>query len=443
MEASFSRERGSILVGRGDEVAKSVPSDDRYKFQRVYNQPYRYAPVTGFFSFYSQTGIERSQNPVLSGDDKRLFLPRLVDLLGNSEPKGGSVQLSIKAEAQIAAYDGLEALGAGTEGAVVALEPSTGRILAMVSTPSFDPNKLATHDPAALDTTYQNLDKSPAKPLLNRTIQTTLPPGSTFKLVTAAAAIESGDYPSADSMVPGGPSYQLPQSKVRIDNGGRNCGTDKITMTQAMANSCNTSFLQIADEIGLEKLHEQAEKFGFNSTALTDLPNQAESRFPDDLDRPQTAMAGIGQSEVAATPLQMAMVVAAIANGGDVMRPTLVDNITSPDLDVITSTEPERLSKAMEPSTASELSKMMVETVRSGTAVNAQIPGIGVGGKTGTAQSAPNRPPYAWFVSFAPAVDPKVAVAVLVQASTTPRESIGGNFLGAPIARSVMEAVLQ
>jgi peptidoglycan glycosyltransferase len=445
IEAAYARERGAILVGR-DPIAESVPSDDRYEFQRVYSQPFKYAPVTGAFTYFTQSGVERSQNPVLSGDDDRLFVTRLVDLIGNAAPKGGSVQLTIDPAAQTAAWDGLEALGSGVEGAVVALEPSTGKILAMVSTPSYDPNQLASHDFDAVIDTQRRLEDDPAEPLLNRTIQTALPPGSTFKLVTAAAAIEDGNYPTSDSLVPGGPTYQLPQTAGEtglIGNGGRDCGTRKIPLSQALVNSCNTTFLALADELGIEKLRAQAEAFGFNSEYLQDLPLQAESRYPGDLDPPQTAMSGIGQSEVAATPLQMAMVAAGIANGGIVMRPYLVDEVTSPELDVLDKTEPSELSKAMEPATAAELTRMMVDTVRLGTATAAQIPGIEVAGKTGTAQSTPARPPYAWFVSFAPAIDPQVAVCVLVEASSTPRESIGGAFLGAPIARAVMEAVLR
>ncbi|MEO5851460.1 MAG: penicillin-binding protein 2 [Nocardioides sp.] len=445
IEAAFSRERGAILVGR-EPIAQSVPSDDRYDFQREYPQPFKYAPLTGAFSYFSQTGIERSQNAVLSGDDDRLFVTRLVDLVGNASPKGGSVQLTIDPAAQTAAWDGLESLGEGVEGAVVALEPSTGKILAMVSSPSYDPNKLASHDLDAVISEQQRLEGDAAEPLLNRTIQTTLPPGSTFKLVTAAAVLEDGNYAGGDALVPGGASYQLPQTSDEnglIDNGGRDCGTKKIPLTQALANSCNTSFLALADELGIEKIKAQAEAFGFNSDYLEDLPLQAQSRYPGDLDQPQTAMSGIGQSEVAATPLQMAMVGAGIANGGIVMRPYVVDEVTSPELDVLDKTEPSDLSKAMEPANAAELTRMMVATVQTGTATSAQIPGIEVAGKTGTAQSTPDRPPYAWFVSFAPAIDPKVAVCVLIQASSTPREEIGGNFLGAPIARSVMEAVLR
>jgi peptidoglycan glycosyltransferase len=442
IEAAYSRERGAILVGR-ETIAESRPVDDRYKFQRVYTQPFKYAPITGAFTYFTQTGLERSQNSVLSGDDERLFVTQLVDLAGNASPKGGSVQLTIDPAAQTAAWEGLQALGAGTEGAVVAIEPSTGKILAMASSPSYDPNLLASHDFAAVIEEQKRLEADEREPLVNRAIRTTLPPGSTFKLVTAAAAIENGLYTTADAMVPGGASYQLPESDSVIDNGGRDCGTRRIPFTQALENSCNTSFLAIADELGAEKMHAQAEAFGFNSVYLDDLPLQAESRYPAGMDRPQTALSGIGQFEVAATPLQMAMVAAGIANGGIVMKPYLVDEVTSPELDVLDKTEPRELSKAVEPATAAELTRMMVNTVNEGTATNAQIPGIAVAGKTGTAESAEDRPPYAWFVAFAPALDPEVAVAVLVEASANPQPEIGGNLLGAPIAKSVMEAVLR
>jgi peptidoglycan glycosyltransferase len=439
--AAFSRERGAILVGK-DPVARSVPSDDQYDFQRTYPEPFMYAPLTGYFSYYSQTGLERSQNEVLSGDDSRLFVTRLVDMLSNTEPKGGNVQLTIDPAAQAAAFNGLKALGEDVQGAVVAIEPSTGKVLAMVSNPTYDPNTLASHDFGSVEETYQALLNDPAEPLINRAISTTLPPGSTFKLVTAAAAIESGDY-DRESMVPGGASFQLPQSTTKVGNHtGTNCGADRITLTQALAISCNVTFLSLADELGVEAMTEQAEKFGFNATSLEDQPGQAASLYPPDMDPPQTAMSGIGQASVTATPLQMAMVSAGIANDGVVMRPYVVDEVRAPNLSLLDKTEESELSRAVSGSTADDLTEMMVATVDDGTAYLAAIPGVRVAGKTGTAQSTDSRPPYAWFTSFAPADDPKVAVAVLVQASETAREEIAGGTLGGPIAKAVMEAVL-
>ena len=330
LTATYSRERGAILVG-DEAIARSVPSNDKYHFQRTYSEPFKYAPVTGYFAYFSQTGVERSQNPVLSGDDSRLFVTRLVDMLSNGDPKGGNVQLTLDAAAQDAAWNGLEALPGDAQGAVVALEPTTGRVLAMASTPSYDPNVLASHDFGAVTEASERLNEDPREPLINRTIGTTLPPGSTFKLVTAAAAIESGDY-DADSMVPGGFRYQLPQSSTTIGNyDGGNCGGRRITMTQALQVSCNVTFLSLANELGTEAMAEQAEAFGFNSTSLEDLAGQAQSLYPRDMDAPQTAMSGIGQSSVTATPLQMAMVAAAIANDGDVMRPYVVDEVRAPE----------------------------------------------------------------------------------------------------------------
>ncbi len=442
IDAAFARDRGAILVGR-DAVAESEPSDDRFEHQRVYPKPFRYAAVTGFFSFFNQTGIEQSQNAVLSGDDPRLFVTRLVDLLNNASPQGGRVLLTLDARAQAAAYDSLSALGPDVQGAVVALEPGTGKVLAMVSLPSYDPNVLATHDLEAEVSNFERLRDDPREPLLNRAIQTRLPPGSTFKIVTAAAALEDGLAKDAESQVPGGESYQLPLSKSRLDNGGRSCGTDTIPLTQALANSCNTSFLQLADQLGAEKLREQAELFGFNSRYLDDLAPQAESVFPSDTDRPQTALSGIGQFDVAATPLQMAMVAAGIANGGTVMKPYLVDQVLSPDLDIIDRRTPSEFSRAVSATTAAELTKALVATVASGTGSPAQIPGIQVAGKTGTAENCTGCSNYAWFVGFAPADDPQVAVAVMIQGSDVPADDIAGGRLGGPIAKAVMEAVLQ
>lgn len=441
--AAFSRERGAILVGR-QPVAESVPIDDQYRFQRKYPQPLLYAPVTGAFTYFTQTGLEKTQNEILSGEDSRLFVTRLIDMLSNTEPKGGSVQLTLHPQAQRAAYDGLAALPGDVEGAVVALEPASGKILAMVSLPSYDPNRLASHQLGAVVKAQQELEEDPATPLINRATSTRLPPGSTFKIVTASAAIESGDYDSS-SQVPGGPTYQLPLTEGEtglIDNGGRDCGNGRIPFTQAMENSCNTTFAALAVELGADAMEEQAEKFGFNSEYLEDLP-MAESVFPTEMDAAQTGQSGIGQFEVASTPLQMAMVVAGIGNGGSVMKPYLVDEVRTPSLQVLEQTKPQELSQAVSPSTASQVTDLLVSTVENGTASPAAIPGVQVAGKTGTAQSGiPEVPPYAWFVSFAPADNPQVAVAVMIEAADVDRGEIAGGLLGGPIAKAVMEAVI-
>ncbi|MEO5651501.1 MAG: penicillin-binding protein 2 [Marmoricola sp.] len=448
-DAEFSRERGAILV-RGKAVAESNKSKDQYQFQRSYPSGPQYAHLTGFFSRdWGLGGVESTQNSILSGSDSALFVNRVVDLVDNQSPKGGSVTLTINPAAQQAAYDGLKALGENITGAVVALEPRTGKVLAMVSSPTFDPNKLATHDFASVGKTKQRMEDNKLSPLNNRAIEEVLPPGSTFKLVTAAAALDSGKY-TPDTLVPGGATLDLPQTTTDLVNENRgSCGADKITLTRALQVSCNVSFGDVGLKLGPDPIRETAQKFGFGKRSFTDLDDaltrQALSRFPENPDPPQTALSAIGQFDVAATPLQMAMVGAGIANNGVVMKPYLVDEIRSPKLDVINKTDPEQMpdQPAMSSSAARDLREMMVAVVTGGTARSAAIDGVDVAGKTGTAQSSPERPPYAWFVSFAPAGDPSVAVAVLVQDAGVARDKISGSGLAAPIAKAVMEAVIR
>jgi peptidoglycan glycosyltransferase len=326
----------------------------------------------------------------------------------------------------------------------VALQPSTGKVLAMVSSPTYNPNRLASHDFGEVQRAWKLLNADPDRPLLNRAIQEVYPPGSTFKLVTAAAALSSGQY-TPDTMVKAGTRLDLPQTSTDLVNeNGSDCGGSTITLTQALEVSCNVSFGDIGLKLGDDALRQQARKFGFGQTYLQGLDGQAPSRFPEHPDEPQTALSAIGQFDVAATPLQMAMVTAGIADGGTVMRPYVVDEIRAPDLSVLDKTRPEAYrSNAVSSSVARDLTQMMVEVVDQGTGTTAQIPGMKVAGKTGTAQSSPSRPPYAWFVSFAPADNPQVAVAVLVEDAGVARNAISGSGLAAPIAKRVMQAVIQ
>jgi len=445
--ATFSRDRGAILAGR-DVLAESVETNDQYKYQRYYRQPFMYAPVTGWYTFGNETGVERAQNSFLSGEDDRLFVNRLVDLVNGNATKGGNVVLTINPAAQKAAFKGLRALGPGIQGAVVAIEPATGKILAMVSLPTFNPNKLASHDFKAANAYAARLSKMPSDPLLNRAVQTTLAPGSTFKPLTAAAAMQTGRY-TANSLVPGGPSYRLPQSTKVVHNEIPNCGVNKIPFTQAMEWSCNTSFAPIAVDVGANGMHKTAEGFGFNQKYLEDYPVQAVSLYPAGLDEAQTALSGFGQSSVTASPLQMAMLAAGIGNRGAVMRPYLTDELQSPSQQRLSPGPGEQeLHQAVSATSAAQVTKLMVATVQSGTAKYAAIPGVVVAGKTGTAESGRTNPdgsevpPYAWFVSFAPASAPKVAVAVMIQHINRPTSEIAGGSLGGPIAKAVMEAVL-
>ncbi|EFQ84594.1 penicillin-binding protein, transpeptidase domain protein [Aeromicrobium marinum DSM 15272] len=444
IDEEFSRERGPILVG-GEPIAQSVPSDDRFRFQRQYPEGPLYAPITGYFSYvHGNTAVERAQNGVLSGSDNRLFVNRVVDLLANNQPQGGSVELTINALAQRTAAAGLEALGAGTKGAVAAIDPETGAILAMVTQPSYDPNALASHDLGFVDDTMQALLADENDPLINRAADQILPPGSTFKLVTAAAAIDQLGL-TPDSEVRGGALLPFPGITYQLPNeGGGDCGGDPITFQRALSVSCNVSFGDLAGQIGQEALAEQAAKFGFGDDILDGLASTASRFTPPDttLEAPQLAQSGIGQFEVAATPLQMAMVAAGIANDGVVMEPYLVDTVRAPNLRVLEEAEPTEYAEALTPDQARVLQAMMVDVVENGTGASARIGGVQVGGKTGTAQSTPDRPPYAWFVSYAKAGDQQVAVAVVVESSSTGRDEIAGGRLAGPIARSVMQAVL-
>jgi len=436
----YSRERGPILVG-GDPIAQSVETKDALVYQREYVDGPLYGHITGFYSsIYGRTYLEESENPILAGTDNRLFVRRVIDLATGHNPQGGSVLLTIDARAQKAADDEL----GDKVGAVVAIEPKTGRILAMVSHPTYDPNKLASHSASTQQKAYQTYLADPKNPMLNRATRQRYPPGSTFKLITAAAALSTGNY-TPNSLLSSPKVYDVPQTThdIRNENDSTcNAVKGQLSMKQALAVSCNTTFAGLGVAIGDDVLRAQAEKFGFNSTPMDTFPDIT-SVFPQQLDIPETALSSIGQYDVAATPLQMAMVSAGIANGGEVMRPYLSAVVRGPDLRPISITRPEVASRAVTPQVAAELTQMMEAVVANGTGRNAQIPGVRVAGKTGTAQSASDRPPYAWFTAFAPADNPQVAVAVVIEDSNSVRDDISGGKLAAPVAKAVIKAVLQ
>ncbi|MGB8021465.1 MAG: penicillin-binding transpeptidase domain-containing protein [Candidatus Nanopelagicales bacterium] len=434
--AEYDRERGPILVAQAP-IARSVETDDQLKFLREYSAGPMFASATGFYSIvYGSTGLERAEHAVLSGEDPRLFVDRMQQLFAGREVRGGSVTTTLDAAAQAAAWKGIS----GKTGSVVAIEPSTGRILAQVQSPSFDPNQLSSHDSKAINKYYSSLEDDPDKPLLNRPIAKTNPPGSTFKVVTAAAALESGEY-SADSVLPGPATYRLPGTNVDLPNWtGRECGPNgKVTLAEALAISCNTAFAWLGVQLGDDALRDQSEKFGFEESFVTPL-RVAASHFPEEPDLSQTAQSAIGQYDVRATTLQMAMVAAAVGNSGVTMRPGLVEQTSAPDLAVLESFTPQEFTRAMTVENAAELTAMMVGVVNNGTASGGRIPGVAVAGKTGTAQTATDRPSIAWYISFAPAANPEVAVAVAVEDAGT--NEVSGNALAAPIAKAVMQAVL-
>jgi peptidoglycan glycosyltransferase len=434
-DAEFAQNRGAILAAGKTEIAKTVRAKDRFKYQRVYPDGELYVPITGFYSYdRGSSALESTYNAELSGTDDALFVRRLIDLATNKTPKGASVQTTIVPKIQQTART---ALG-DQKGAVVALDPKTGAVLAMVTSPSFDPNDIASHDSEAAGKAYDRLAANPQQPMANRAAREIYPPGSTFKLVTAAAALADGRTP--DSLVESPGRLRLPGTRVYLPN-STDCGGTKITITQALKVSCNTAFANLGLELGEDKLREQAQLFGFDRRHLADLRGVA-SQFPDELNDAQLALSAIGQFDVAASPLQMAMVSAAIANDGELMDPFVVSRVQAPDLKPIQTHKPDVLSTAMTPENAKELQQMMSVVVSQGTGANAQISGVAVGGKTGTAQSDPKRKPYAWFTSFAPLDDPKIAVAVIVEDADIPRNDIGGGRLAAPIARAVMQEAL-
>jgi peptidoglycan glycosyltransferase len=436
--STFARERGEILVGQ-TAVAKSVPVDDEYKYQRVYDEGKLYAHVTGSYSFYGASGgLEQAENAFLSGSSDKLFYRRLSDLFTGRRPQGANLETTLDAKVQQAAADGLK----GIKGAAVALDPRSGAILAMVSNPTYDPNDLASHDLKKVSANYDELNKDPDKPLLNRTINELYPPGSVFKVVTAAAALSTGQY-DENSMLPGPAVLDLPDTTADLPNhDDRACGpNEEVTMTEALAVSCNTAFAWLGMQIGAEALQSQAAKFGFGD-ALSVPMRVTPSSVPSEMNKPQLAQSSIGQYDVQVTPLQMAMVAAGVANKGVVMKPYLVQSVIGSDLSVVESADPQELSQAVTPEVAAQLTRMMESVVEDGTGRRAQIPGVAVAGKTGTAQHGEGRKAHAWFISFAPANDPTIAVAVIAEDGGVAGSEAGGGTVAAPIAKQIMEARL-
>lgn len=437
---SYEVQRGSIIAS-GIPIASSVPSNDVYSWQRQYPDAPMWAHVTGWINpvLGSSTGIEQAMNQALSGTSGSQFFSRIERIITGQPPRGSNVVLSLDADVQRAAYEALGPL----QGAVIAIEPATGRILAMVSSPSFDTNLLAQHDTDAALGAYEALEADPAHPLFDRSIGGDLnPPGSTFKLVVASAALASGDY-TPESQIPNLAVYQLPQSTAVVHNaGGGTCGGGAtVSIADALRLSCNIPFAQLAVQLGDTAIREEAEKYGFNEAF--DVPmTSTPSSYPRALDDPQTALTGFGQGQVTATPLQMAMVSAGIANRGIVMSPRLVDRVIGSDLSVQETFDDVEFGRALEDDLAAEMISMMVANVNEGAASGARIDGVDVGGKTGTAENGPGRPYTLWFTGFAPADNPRVAVAVVVEDGGGQGQSGSGNTIAAPIAKRVMEAVL-
>lgn len=436
----YSRERGTMIVD-GSLIAASVATDDRLKYLRTYSDGPVYAPVTGFYSlYYGTSGLERAENQVLSGDDDRLFANRISDLFKGRNPRGGNILLTLDKRAQEAAY---AAMG-DRRGAVVALDPKTGAILAAVSTPSYDPNALSSHDPDAIQQAYAAYQADPNMPMVNRALTQTYPPGSVFKVVVASAALEEGKTP--DSVIAAPDSITLPGTTTTLSNyDGERCGNGQTdTLIHALTISCNTAFAQLGMDMGTSTLREEAARFGINDQSFTMPLYVARSTMGPVPDQAALAQTSIGQRDVQITPLEGAMIAATVANDGVLMTPYLVQEQQAPNLSTLPGGEakPTEQSTAMTKDEAAELTQMMVSVVNNGTGTAARIPGVQVAGKTGTADTVPGVPPHAWFVGFAPADDPKIAVAVLIENGGVAGNETTGGLAAAPVAADVIKAYL-
>ncbi|MBX9472100.1 peptidoglycan D,D-transpeptidase FtsI family protein [Microcella sp.] len=437
--ASYSAERGPILVD-GQPIAESVAVESVFEFLRVYPEPELYAPVTGYFTLnQGNTGVEGAFNDFLTGTANEQFLDQLGALVTGQRPQGAAVQVTIDPVVQQAAVDAMGDL----KGAIIAIEPATGRILAMVSTPSFDPNRLSSHSTSSVLEAYDQLLADPNDPLVNRTIAGDLYfPGSTFKLLVAAAAIDSGQFTSTDVFA-NPPQLQLPLStRVITNSGGSTCGgTETVSIETALRLSCNIPFAELGLALGQETIDDYATAFGFGTQFEVPMTATA-STYPQDMDDAQLMLSSFGQFDTRVTPLQMALVSAAIANGGNLMQPTLLDRIIAPDLSIVQQPDPVLVSQPITRTTAETMTRMMVDGVSNGVASNARIEGVAVAGKTGTAENGGDRPYTLWFTGFAPAENPQVAIAVVVEDGGGRGQDGSGNQIAAPIAKRVLEAVL-
>ncbi|MEV7795429.1 penicillin-binding protein 2 [Streptomyces sp. NPDC087512] len=439
----YASPRGDIIVD-GKAITGHATTEGDFKYKRTYKDGAMWAPVTGYVSqAYGATQLENINDGILTGNDDRLFFRNTLDMLTGKKREGGNVVTTLNSAAQKAAYQGLKKQGG--KGAVAAIEPSTGKILALASFPSYDPSTIAGGSKADGEAWNKIIEKNnPDKPMLNRALREVYPPGSTFKVVTAAAALEHEKYTSADEKTETPLPWIMPGTSTPLKNEG-DLPCENATLREALRVSCNTVFGKIGADLGNEKMLETAKKFGFTEEQFTPVRSSA-SVFSDDMNDSQVALSSIGQFNTAATPLQMAMVTSAIANNGTLMKPYMVDELQAPNVDTIEKTDPQEMSKPLSAENAQILQSMMETVVKDGTGTNAQIPGVTVGGKTGTAQHGVDNSenPYAWFISYAKAKDGSapVAVAVVVEDENANRDDISGGGLAAPIAKSVMEAVI-
>ncbi|MFI6919718.1 penicillin-binding transpeptidase domain-containing protein [Nonomuraea spiralis] len=417
----FARPRGDILTYDGATVARSrpAPGGGPYRFQRVYTDGEVYAPVTGYLSLFDSAGVEQAEDAVLSGDDAKV---KVRSMVSDGDAAGADIRLTVGVRTQWAAYHALQA--AGVPGAAVAIDPATGAILALASYPSYDPNTLATFDATRLDTTLARLRDAPARPLLNRALNQVYPPGGTFKLVTAAAALASGEYtPTARVNTVVQPPLPAPLAA---------CGRSRPTLLRAFETSCDTAFAGIGLQLGQDILRDQAEAFGFDAGDLRVPLEATPSTYPQGMDRPRTALSAVGRDQDRATPLMIAMLSAAVANDGVLMRPYLVEEVSLPDGSLLVQAGPEPYRTTMTPERAHYLATMMATATRAGgPGAAVAIPGVEVAAKIAASGGE-----HALATAFAPAGAPEVAVGVVLEHPGPDAAVVAG------VARAVLEAAL-
>jgi len=436
----YTAPRGDIVSADGVTLATSVPTNDEFKYLRKYPTGALFEQITGFFSFtYGSDGVERTYDKVLTGANSPFKLPtslsQLRTLLADHN-QSQSITLTVLDKLQTVARTEL----AGREGSVVALEPQTGAILAMYSNPSFDPNLLSGHNQTTVQSNYKALSATPGVFSPGAFRQRWFP-GSTFKIITSAAvydhqpALATKVYPTLSAL-------PLPQTTNLLHNfGGEVCGG---ALLELFTISCDTGFGQVGLDLGASSLYAEASSFGFDQTPPIDLPFAAESSFPTAAsfaqDLPGVAYSAIGQQDVQATPLEMAMVAGGIADGGTIMTPHVLGHVTNSQNQVVSTYQPKPWLQATSPATAAQMTTLMRSVVAHGTGVAAQIPGVAVAGKTGTAQTGTGLID-AWFTAFAPAANPTIAVAVVLPNQPSADEFQGGT-LAAPIVKAMIESYL-
>ncbi|GAA1801952.1 penicillin-binding protein 2 [Planosporangium flavigriseum] len=447
--SEYQRQRGSIEASGGVVLAQSTVTGDELKYQRTYPLALQYAHLVGFKGVnLGSSAIEKLENAYLQGNADSQVADRWLAMLTGKRTSGGNVLLTLSPTAQQTAFEALQNKGNVRKGAVVALDPTTGALLAAVSSPSFDPNPLVSHDTKAADNAAKQLEQAPNKPLLNRAFSETYPPGSTFKVIDSAAALVNGEQP--DSVLQGGTGYTAPGTTHVIPNAPGVVCPEQITLKDALRVSCNTAFSRLAAEgLGGDAIKKMAQAFGFETQTTFDQDPKNVLRVATsetgamlgpngELDKPTVALSAIGQSDVRMTPLQGALIAATVANRGSQMRPYLIDKELAADRIPTYVAKPQEQRRPINQQTADVLRDMMVSVVENGTGTSAKISGVQVGGKTGTAENG-NNPDHGWFIGFAiKNGKPVAAVAVFLEQAGS-----GGSHDAAAIAGNVMRAIIQ